>query len=409
MNSCKLLLCLFFQFVVFLPALAANSDVSQAYEQRIQSLEQRIEELENQIKGVGEDKSEVTELAPEEISPQPIQPTGNEKLLPDISIIVDTLGITSTTNLEPNRDQIQIRGIELGIQGYLYPQIRGDVFITAEGEELSVGVEEAYASFLQIGNTDLSLNIGKKFINFGKNNPVHREKWPFVTQPFAIRNLLNPEEGLTGQGAQVNYLLPLKGNLFCQAEVGIWKPSVHHHEHAEGVEHHELGIRVHNRLYTGRLWLSKPVRDFAELEVGMSIAGGKGEESLGNPNTRLYGIDLTYRAWPAAHKQILLQAEVVRQKRWLPEGDGARNGYYLLYSYKLNKYNEAGIRYDWASLPAPEIGHDSGLSAIYTRRLTETSYMRLQVTRGSSSNSDDYISTFLQFVWGLGPHSHDLQ
>ncbi|MDI6827640.1 MAG: hypothetical protein QME62_04045, partial [Armatimonadota bacterium] len=299
---------------------------------------------------------------------------------------------------------------ELGLQGYLYPQIRGDVFVTAEGEDLSVGVEEAYASFLQIGNTNLTLNVGKKFINFGKNNPVHREKWPFITQPFVIRNLLNSDEGLTGQGAQVNYLLPSKGDLFCQLELGIWKPLAHHHhDHEEGEEHHELGLGVHERLYTGRLWLSKAIRDAAEIELGLSSAGGRGEESLGNPKTRLYGIDLTYRAWPAAHKQIRLQAEVIRQKKNLFDMNGTCDGYYLLGSYRVDKYNEFGLRYDWASLPAPQLGHDSGFSAIYTKMLTETSYLRLQATRGKFANKEKYTSAFLQFVWGIGPHSHELQ
>jgi hypothetical protein len=229
-----------------------------------------------------------------------------------------------------------------------------------------------------------------------------------VTQPFVVRNLLNPDEGLAGQGAQINYLLPLKGDFFGQLELGIWKPSGHSHEHEE--EHaSELGLGIENRLYTGRLWLSRAMGDSAEMELGLSAAGGKGEEDLGQPRTRLYGLDLTYRAWGEQNKRLMLQVEAMRQKRTLKDQDGSRDGYYLLGLHRLDRYNEIGLRYDWAALPARESGHDSGLSAFCTRMLSETSYVRLQATRGTSADAGDFTSAFLQFVWGLGPHAHDLQ
>lgn len=389
------------------------------HERRIQELERKIERLENELEALKSGKAE-TELSEEQeetveadiYQPQEIQPTGREKLLPDFSVIVDTVGTASSSaQVESNRDQVLVRGLELAVQGYLYPQIRGDVIIAAEGEDLAASVHEAYASFLQIGDTDLSAIVGKKLLEIGKNNPVHRERWPFVTQPFVVRNLVHPDEGLSGQGVQLNYLLPFKGDLFGQLSAGVWKPSACHHEHEETTEEHshELGLGLEERLYTGRLWLSRAIGDTREMELGLSAAGGSGGEAPGSYDAHLFGIDITYRMWGKGNKRVILQGEMLRQKKDTPGGDGTRNGYYLMGLHRSNTWNEVGLRYDWAALPAPQAGHDSGLSLFYTRTLTETSYARLQVTRGTSAEEGSYTSAFLQFVWGLGPHAHDLQ
>lgn len=387
--------------IIAVPAHAQTADAGAAdHEKRIQELEQNIEEMRSELEALraGEPAQE-SELA----ETSPAEPSGSAMLIPDISIVVDGVGRTSTNKQEEGRNQFQLREVELAVQGYLYPQIRGDVFVAFEEEELQGRIEEAYVSILQIGDTSLTANAGKKYLDFGKNNPVHREKWPFTTQPFVVRNFLNPEEGLTGQGGQLNYLLPTKGRLFGQLSLGIWKPSAHAHEEEE--EGPELGLGAVDRVYTGRLWLSKAMGDSAEVELGLNGAGGPNEEELGGGKVRLYGIDFTYRAWPGTFRRMLIQGEAMRHRR----NDVSRDGYYLLGFYRWDKYNDAGLRYDWSEIPGTESGHDSGLSPFYTRWLTETSYVRLQVTRGSSADTGKTASVFLQFVWGLGPHAHQLQ
>ncbi|MBI2842186.1 MAG: hypothetical protein HYX78_02175 [Armatimonadetes bacterium] len=397
---------------------AASEPSADDAQSRIQELERRVDELERKLEEVeaGQDGRglnplpSIEEPALTEEIPAP-QPTGSEKLLPDISVIVDALGTATSNGGDPDRNQFVIRETEVAVQGYVYPQVRGDVFIAFEEEELQGRVEEAYASLLQIGNTALNANLGKKYLPLGKNNPVHRERWPFVTQPFVVRNLMNPEEGLSGQGAQLNYLLPTKANLFAQMSFGVWKPSAHAHEEDEPGEEEglERGLGAEDRVYSGRLWLSRPVGGSAELELGLNAAGGPGEEELGRPRTRLYGTDLTYRAWPGAYRRILLQGEAWRHRRSIPDANGSRDGYYGLAHYRWDRYNDAGVRYDWSELPAPQPGHDSGLSAFYTRWLSETSFIRLQVTRGKDVEDGDFTAALLQLVWGLGPHAHQLE
>lgn len=404
MRLLTILLCLLLGTAIISACVSAADSQTADLESRIRILEQKIGELQQELEELRSATplhgTEAEEPIDDLYAPQEAQSTGNEKLLPDISVVVDTVGTFSSNSELANNDDIVIRGIELGLQGYVYPDIRGDVFIVAEGESLDVSVEEAYATFLRL-TPNLSANLGKKFIDFGRINSVHREKWPYVTQPFVSRNLLSPEEGLTGQGVQAHYLLPTGGDLFSQFTLGVWKPSGHHHHDGEEEHEHHLGLGVEDRLYSGRLLFARPVGDDSELELGLSAAGGRRDADLGNPQVRLYGIDLTYRIWPGANKRILFQGEAMRHKLDLDEDGGYRNGYYLFGAYRWSPYDDFGLRYDWSQRPAPCFGRDSGLSAIYTRYLSETTYLRLQLTR-----ERDATTAYLQMVWGLGPHTH---
>jgi hypothetical protein len=49
--------------------------------------------------------------------------------LPDISVIGNIVGLASSDHAADNRSDIVVRELELGLQGYLYPQVRADAFI----------------------------------------------------------------------------------------------------------------------------------------------------------------------------------------------------------------------------------------------------------------------------------------
>ncbi|MBU0700301.1 hypothetical protein KKE26_03260 [bacterium] len=89
--------------------------------------------------------------------------------LPDISVTGDIMGLITGDKENKDRNTIHIREIELAFQGYIYPEMRADVFLAMHrhGDHVEPEICEAYVSFLQVIG-GLSLQIGKPHINFGK-------------------------------------------------------------------------------------------------------------------------------------------------------------------------------------------------------------------------------------------------
>ncbi|MBU0700300.1 hypothetical protein KKE26_03255 [bacterium] len=257
-------------------------------------------------------------------------------------------------------------------------------------------------------------------------NKVHQHHRSYIDQPQVITNFFG-DHGLVGEGGNLSYILPLP--FFAQLDMGTWRIEGHHHEEEEEPEttqvvdvnggtvtvaiheeheHKEFGLR--DEVYTSRLWLSFPLTDKSELEVGMSCAKGKGahyQEHL--DRAKVYGVDVTYNLWPSAHSRLIFQSEWLHLKREVPPGTLKRDGFYGLLNYKFNKYWDAGLRYDYAESACPpvnESGGESSTSIIITRSLTETTALRAQYKHNSHEKKDE---AYLQMCFGIGPHSHPFQ
>lgn len=340
-------------------------------------------------------------------TPTPIVPAGGRQMLfPDVSVVGNMVGKATTDSSDDERDSFLVREIELGLQGYLYPQIRADVFIALENEhDFGAELEEGYVSFLQLGDTDLSATLGKKRVDFGKINKTHPHHWPYADAPDVIRNFLG-DHGLIGQGASVGYLLPTSGRLFAQLDFGVWRGNGGGDENNDHNGHDcvHLGPGFADKFYTSRLWISSPFAHDSELEMGLSSAWGKADDSS-DGNVSVFGLDATYKRWPSSHQRILLQGEMhihrrAGQNRW---------GYYWFGNYKMDEHWDAGLLFNWSERPFPDTGRDCGLSAIVTNRLTETTALRVQLAHGSRAHTGTVTEGMLQLIWGIGPHSHPLE
>ncbi|MDI6736571.1 MAG: hypothetical protein QME42_10360 [bacterium] len=289
-----------------------------------------------------------------------------------------------------------------------------------DGTSVEAEICEAYVSFLNVLG-DLSLQIGKSHINFGKINKIHQHHRPYVDQPQVITEFFG-DHGLVGEGGNLSYLLPLP--VFAQFDVGAWRIKEHHHAHEEKVktakvqsdqgtitvaiykehEHNEFGLR--DGVYTARLWTSFPISDKSELEVGLSGAKGRGahyEEH--KDNAKVYGVDVTYKFWPSAYNRLLLQGEWLQLTREVPPGTLKRTGFYSLLNYKVNKYWDIGIRYDESENAWPDRVKKASTTGILTKHLTETTSLRTQYKCNSHGKDEAY----LQIAFGIGPHSHPLE
>ncbi len=342
--------------------------------------------------------------------------SSRQLLLPDISVIGDIQTKFSTDENEPEKNKIKINEIELAIQGYLYPDIRADIFLAMHkhNEHIEPEVCEAKISFLKIF-PNLSAEVGKIHVNFGKINKIHQHHRPYIDQPQVITNFLG-EHGLVAEGTSLSYLLPLP--FFAQIELGIWWLPGHYHENE--TEEQENKFSLADEVYTGKLWLSFPLSGESELELGINGAKGKGAHYTHHKDeAEIISLDLTYKLLPSAYKRLILQNEFLYLIREVPIGVIKRFGFYSYLGYKFNKYWSTGIRYDDTEDAFPHLDDSeslsvevsektSSISLITTRNLTETTYIRGQYKYYFEGLKNTH-ELFLQIIFGMGPHSHTIE
>lgn len=322
--------------------------------------------------------------------------------LPDISVI----GIIDAAAAHDHPFNLGVTEVELAIQGYLYPSIRTDIFAAFHKNEegiIETELEEAYVTFLKLW-TDTSGIAGKKLINFGRVNQLHPEQWPMINKPQALRQFFG-EEGLSGEGVALSYLLPLP--TFVQLEAGIWQPSVHGHEE-EATENHSEGLAFHDKFLSTRLWTALPVSEEGELELGGSFIFGNGEHTADGEDDRIhiYGIDGKYRHILGPDSNWLVQAEALFLDRQGADALNRRGGY-VYGQYVFNRYWNAGLRLDMTqSLSDEDRGTFRQLVANVTNSLTETSKVKVELGYDLDESA---LSAAVRFIFGLGPHSHVLQ
>jgi len=349
----------------------------------------------------------------------PVSTGGNRNylLLPDISLILKANGTLSSDRRDSDRKRIGLSEGELGIQGYLYPGVKADAFLVgAPREDEPVQFEEGYLTFLGV-RKGLNINVGRKFAPFGRTGELHSHSWLYTRQLLPIRNLVS-EEALVGDGVNFNYLLPLKGKLFARTSFGIWNG-----EGAGEVSSNPFGQELpsgpgagfYDRFYSARLWLGHPLGANGELELGSSYARGRSQLDddtgimLGRGRTTLNGVDISYRHFMNNNKRLLLRGEYFRST---PQGGlptSRATGYYGLANFRFSKFKDIGLLYENSGFPQAPGQRENALSLILTKQLTEQFYMRLQGTRGRRPGDDNYNELRLQFIGGIGPHTHSLE
>ncbi|RAP29443.1 hypothetical protein DID76_04100 [Candidatus Marinamargulisbacteria bacterium SCGC AG-414-C22] len=332
--------------------------------------------------------------------------------LPNISVIGNMIG----THQDSESD-FTVKEIELSFQHYLYPSVKADVFTALHKEESgerNFELEEAYVTFSDVNsvffpNNNLNLKlaalVGKKKASVGKSNPLHPEQWQFVDRPLAMQQFLGGEEGLAAEGLQLNYLLPIP--FFSQLEVAYGVLAAHddHDEEEEGEEEEAHGMEYEGKLLNTRLWNSFQLSENQEFEVGLNYVLGNASASS-DDQQQLIGTDLTLTKELNNDRYLKLQAEYY-QATYGEEGEDREDqtGGYLSLFYKLNSQYKVGARFGQLSAHGDEGEDESQFAVMLTRQLTETSKFRLQY---NSSEHDDN-TLYVQFIFGMGPHSHVLQ
>ncbi len=346
--------------------------------------------------------------------------------LPDISVVGVLDGHVSDDKTDSAKDRLELSDVETAFQGYIYPEMRADVFLAIHRHdgEYEAEICEAKASFLHLAD-GLGGEAGKIHVNFGKLNRIHEHHRPMIDQPLVLTNFFG-DHGLVGQGGTLNYLMPLP--FFLQFEGGAWRVAGHHPHVSEDVETTQVTdvngnvvdvaiyeeepcteFSLADEVYTGRAKTSFAPTAKSELEIGGSIAQGRGghyEEHL--DKAQVVGADMTFRFWPTAYRRWTFQNEWMHLRREVPVGILHRQGGYSFLQCRLNKYWDVGARFDYADNAFPDKVIERSGSAIVGYHLTETSDLRIQAKRRRVGD-DDISEGWVRMTFGIGPHSHELE
>lgn len=142
---------------------------------------------------------------------------------PNFAVIGDFAGNVSDYNRNPARNHFDLREVELDMRGAVDPRADAVVILpidrevadplffdpaTANGHvDTSIDIEEAYIHLHDFGVPNLTANLGRFHLHFGRWNLLHLHAWPTVDNAFIVQNYLGPES-LVDSGVSLDYLVP---------------------------------------------------------------------------------------------------------------------------------------------------------------------------------------------------------
>lgn len=142
---------------------------------------------------------------------------------PDFAVIGDFAGNASDYNRNPARNKFDLREVELDLRAAVDPRAEAVVILPIDREvadplffnpkfadghvDTSIDIEEAYLHIHDFGVPNLTANVGRFHLHFGRWNLLHLHAWPTVDNAFTVQNFLGPES-LVDSGVSFDYLVP---------------------------------------------------------------------------------------------------------------------------------------------------------------------------------------------------------
>jgi hypothetical protein len=333
---------------------------------------------------------------------------------PDVSIVGDAFYHFSDDKFgvgEFADKEMYFREVELALQGYIYPGVRAEFFPVWELEEGKVDIEEAFANFLTLPFNS-NLLVGRHRIRFGLVNPEHQHHRDYADVPLAVQNFLGAE-GYIDDGINFTIMVP-KIPLPVELGFGIFDgdKSLAEDDEEEGSRTLELfeskPVEFNDHVFLAKINTNLLILQNFDISLGYHALW----DGNGTGNTAIHNgqFSMRYR-FPNSWSKILWQNELYVAD--VDDRDITSKGLYSLLKYSHSRFLDVGFRYDWSELGDTDDAHHWALNPILTWHLTESSYVRAQYRYGELESSTGIKSSvnegFLQFVWGLGPHSHGIK
>jgi hypothetical protein len=305
-------------------------------------------------------------------------------------------------------NRFNLREVEIDFRAVIDPWADGVVITAFEsegGSEFIAEIEEGYAiikrlPILDISPWGLKLKVGRFRPEFGRFNKIHTHDLPQTTLPLASRTFLGGEGFIqTGLSGQFFFPFPWEKSVI-EATIEVLNggglPV------AAGNEEENLSFLGHVKLFTDLA----PGHD---LEVGGSSYLGLYDE-LGSLESRLYGIDFTYKWRPfegGEWRSFLLGGELFIADVEGMTGSGREPfGYFIWSQYQFNRQAYLGFRYDRTE----EISNDlltRSLGIFLSYYTTEFLRFRTGYEHADSDDSAldglDTVYFELNFVFGSHP------
>ncbi|HET8624884.1 MAG TPA: hypothetical protein VFM14_15075 [Gemmatimonadales bacterium] len=294
----------------------------------------------------------------------------------------------------PQRDNAELREVELSFQSALDPYSKTKIFLTFENQE--IGIEEGYIYYSGLPGR-IRVDGGKFRQSLGDLNRWHLHALPEAEYPLVYQRYLG-EEGLSGFGLSLYTTLPVSlgggtHEVYLQGTLSESEPL-----YAGGRQPTLLG-RVQN------FW---QLTRSSYAQVGFTATGGNNSDA--GLRSRLLGVDFrfTYRPPEAGtRRDITFRAEGYRLHSTELGTTTSRYGTFLDLSARLSRRWILGARYDYVEAPRGSDDTEWRITPTITWWQSEFVYLRLQ---GEHRNSDLEGTTnllTLQAVWAMGPHKHE--
>ncbi len=393
-----------------------KAELEQDYGIKIRTLEELLDE--ERIRSEDE-YTRVTQRAKAQQRPF-FYGTKGSFMNPDVSIIGDVFYHFSDDKFgvgEFTDEDMFFREVELALQGYIYPGVRAEFFPVWEVEEGIVEIEEAFANFLTLPFNS-NLLVGRHRIRFGLVNPEHQHHRDYADVPLVVQNFLGAE-GYIDEGINFTVMVP-KIPLPVELGFGIFDGDKslgeHHEEHEDEEEEDSRLLEIFESEpveFSDHVFLAKINTNLLILpNFDISLGYHALWDGNGSGNTAIHNgqFSMRYR-FPNSWSKVLWQNELYVAD--VDDRDITSKGFYSLLKYSHSRFLDFGFRYDWSELGSTDDAHHWALNPILTWHLTESSYVRAQYRYGELESSTGITSSvnegFIQFVWGLGPHSHGIK
>ncbi len=402
-----------------------KSGINPQLEQRIRELEEKIEALEKEKKEE-ESASELelllqqaddmsSEKADDEISANKVfkgEERQQQQLNPEISMNGDFVGAFSSSTDEriekagdytDGRNQIMFREAELSVMAPLDPFTRGKFFLGIPGsgseEPLTSIIEEAYMEWLNLPG-GINLKVGEFITQFGELNRWHTHGLPQVDRPLPLVRLFG-NENFGGVGIAGNILLPSLTAHVNELDLSVTSGG-------DGISFDDsyrniVGVARYKNYYD--------INRDTYFELGLSGAHGYNNEAEGHKTT-LGAVDMTLKWVPAArshYRTTEFKAEMFMSHRETAGDDLDRYGFLTLIHNKLGARFWHGLRFSYTELPLSVADeHEWEITPSIDFWQSEFVMLRAQYTYTERSYMEKDHTIFLQTIWAMGPHKHDV-
>ena len=294
----------------------------------------------------------------------------------------------------PQRDNAELREVEVSFQSALDPYSKTKIFLTFENEE--IGIEEGYIYYSGLPGR-IRVDAGKFRQPLGDLNRWHLHALPETEYPLVYQRFLG-EEGLSGIGVSAYTALPVSlaggtHELYLQGTLSESDPL-----YAGGRQPTLLG-RLQN------FW---QLTRSSYAQVGFTATGGNNSDA--DLRSRLLGVDVrfTYRPPEAGtRREVTFRAEGDRLHADELGVSTNRYGTFLDLTARLSRRWIVGARYDWAEAPRGPDDTEWRITPTITWWQSEFVYLRLQGEHRSSDLTGTTNLLTLQAVWAMGPHKHE--